>query len=267
MRSLPPELLDLIVDLLHDQPDALKACCAVSTSWVRRSRKHLFARIEFSLLKSHIERWKEAFPDPSQSPTRYTRSLLIRGLPVITTADTGSAGWIHTFSNVVRLHVDTIVGDDFSLVPFRGLSPTLKSLILAYKSSTPPSEVFGLVCSFPLLEDLALISLGNYNEVGGWSAPSTSPKLTGSLDLRILGGIRSTVRRLLELPGGPHFTKITVSCLDEDVESTMSLLSRCSDTLESLSVCYYLPGIFLPFLVCRLLTTTCECSHVQSTCS
>lgn len=255
MCSLPLEILDLIVDLLHDEPDALKACCVVSRSWIHRSRKRLFARIEFFSAKSHIELWKKFFPDPSQSPARHTRSLLIRGLPVIDVEDTGLDGWIRTFGSVVRLHVDTIVGDDASLVPFRGLSPTLKSLVLAYRASSPPSEVFGLVCSFPLLEDLALVSLGNDSEAGGWSPPSTSPKFTGSLDLRILGGIRSTVRRLLELPGGLHFTRITVSCLNEDVESTMSLLSRCSDTLESLSICYYLPGAFFLFLlvsgVCR----------------
>ncbi|KAF9645264.1 hypothetical protein BDM02DRAFT_3073690, partial [Thelephora ganbajun] len=44
---LPPEILDYIVDLLHDEPETLKQCCLVSKSWVSRTRKHLFANVEF----------------------------------------------------------------------------------------------------------------------------------------------------------------------------------------------------------------------------
>ncbi|KAF9643160.1 hypothetical protein BDM02DRAFT_3081141, partial [Thelephora ganbajun] len=44
---LPPEILDYIIDLLHDKPETLKQCCLVSKSWVSRTRKHLFADIEF----------------------------------------------------------------------------------------------------------------------------------------------------------------------------------------------------------------------------
>jgi hypothetical protein len=45
--DLPPEILDYIIDLLHDEPETLKRCCLVSKSWVPRTRKHLFADIGF----------------------------------------------------------------------------------------------------------------------------------------------------------------------------------------------------------------------------
>ena len=32
MSNLPPEILDYILDLLHDEPEALKECCLVSKS-------------------------------------------------------------------------------------------------------------------------------------------------------------------------------------------------------------------------------------------
>ena len=101
-------------------------------------------------------------------------------------------------------------------------------------------EILDLICSFPLLEDLTLVCLGHEDD--GWSTPSTSPKLTGFLDLRCFGEIRPTARRLLDLPDGLHFAKITVECYTEDVNSIMDLVSRCSDTLESLSISYYTPG-------------------------
>ncbi|KAF9642961.1 hypothetical protein BDM02DRAFT_3104213, partial [Thelephora ganbajun] len=44
---LPPEILDYIVDFLYNEPETLKQCCLVSKSWVPRTRKHLFADINF----------------------------------------------------------------------------------------------------------------------------------------------------------------------------------------------------------------------------
>ena len=241
--SIPQEILDLIVDHLHDEPTTLKACCVVSRSWIHRTRTHLFARVEFHAPKSHVELWKKIFPDPSRSPAHHTRHLSIRGIALVTAADADSAGgWIRTFNNLVHLRLHSI---DFksdhraSLVPFHGLSPTLTSLHLSYTSL----EVLDLLCSFPLLEDLALVF---FNLSGGdvWDTPSTSPKLTGSLELSGLAPIRPAVRRLLSFPGGLHFANITVSCPDEDVRSTMDLVSRCSDTLESLTTDHHTPGAF-----------------------
>jgi len=260
LPTLPPEILDLIVDFLHDEPGALKACCLVSKSWVRRIREHIFANVELSW-ESYIRLWRKTFPDPSNSPARYTRNLTIYTSQALT-----SGGWVRAFSGLVRLEVDVIVSGSGEkiLVPLRGLSPTLKSLYLSYGSSALFSEIFGLVCSFPLLEDLALLSLGNSNEVDVWNIPSTSPKLTGCLELNIAGEMRPTICRLLELPGGLCFSKIVISCSDEDVEPVMDLMSKCSDTLEYLGMIYDNTGAFLSLLasvVDRYLTTTCEYSR------
>jgi hypothetical protein len=238
--SLSPEILDHIVDHLHDDPTALKACCVTSKSWIHRARKHLFAGVVFSAPGSRIERWKKAFPDPSNSPAHYARSLSICYISIVTARDAG--GWIHPFHNLAHLHLESLDWDRSlaSLVPFHGLSPTLRSLSLRVTYL----EVLDLICSFPLLEDLALFSLRRENNV--WNTPLTSPKLTGSLNLRAVDGIRPAVRRLLDLPNGLHFAKIMIVCHDEDVESTMGLVSRCSNTLESLEVSYYAPGAFPP---------------------
>jgi hypothetical protein len=233
---LLPEILDLVVGFLHDNLDALKTCCLISKSWVHRTRRYLFVHVEFDL-KSH-KLWKKTFPDPSNSPARYTRSLLIRTSKVFTFADVDVGGWIRIFSGVERLGVDVggYYGGRISFVALRGLSPTLRSLRLVCRIAPPPSEIFDLVCSFPLLEDLALFSLSDYSGVGGWSIPSTSPKLTGCLDLRMHCGFRPTIHRLLELPSGLHFSKIIVSYFSKDIGLTTDLISKCSDTLEFLSL-------------------------------
>jgi hypothetical protein len=50
----------------------------------------------------------------------------------------------------------------------------------------------------------------------GLITSSTSPKLTGSLDLRLIEGIQSIADQLLYLPDGVNFTKITVPWLSHD---------------------------------------------------
>jgi hypothetical protein len=230
--SFPPEIFDLVVHHLRDEPMTLKVCCLISRLWFYLTQRHLFACVEFHAQKSHIEQWKKTFPNPSTSPTHYTRSLSIGGIPFIPVSDSRAGGWIHTFHNLVHLHLEYHGWEDdqLSLVPFHGLLPTLKSLHL----TSAFSEVLDLICSFPLLEGLALISLSPGSD--SWSTPSTSPKLTGSLALRTFQGFQPVARQLLDLPDGLHFAKITVECYAKDAESTMGLVSRCSDTLESLSV-------------------------------
>ena len=236
--SLPPELLDHIVDHLHDDPTALKACSVVARSWVPRARSYLFARVEFDTSKHSIEQWMKTFPDPSNSPAHHTRNLIVCGLPVVTSPSVDISGWIWSFHNLVHLHLKKFIWEDHEapLLPFHGLSPTVRSLHLASTSF----EVFDLICSFPLLEDLTFISTRS-ESIDATSGRNvrrvSSPKLTGSLLLSLLSGMRPLVRRLLDLPNGLHFAKITLLCRKkEDGSSAADLLSRCSGTLESLTI-------------------------------
>ena len=101
--------------------------------------------------------------------------------------------------------------------------------------SRSTAEAFDLICSFPLLEDIVLDSLRPKKDIDGWSAPLTSLKLTGTLDLRV-GVPCSVMRRLLDLPGGLHFSRINTTVSDDDAELMADMISRCSDTLESLTI-------------------------------
>jgi hypothetical protein len=169
-------------------------------------------------------------------------------------------GWIRTFHNLVHLDLQRFcrLRERASLTPFYGLSPTLRSLRLTFTSS----EVLDLICSFPLLEDLALISLRHGSNPR--KIPPTSPKLTGSLSLSDIGEIRPVVRRLLNLPDGLHFAKITVASLDADTTPTTDLVLRCSDTLESLRVIDYFRGAFpSTSMNGEYLTTTRGFRHVS----
>jgi len=74
-----------------------------------------------------------------------------------------------------------------SLLPFHGLSPVIKTLRIDFTLLSSP-EVFDLIFSFPLLEDLTTVSYDeglaeNSNGLSIIAQPSTSPTLSGSLTL------------------------------------------------------------------------------------
>jgi len=244
---LPPEILDSVIDLLHDEPETLKQCCLVSKSWVPRTRRHLFADIKFRSA-SDLESWKKTYPDFTNSPACQVHTLFVGCLQHVVAADAEEDGWIQAFSGAKRLDVDN--GDlylkalEVPLAPFYGFSPALKSLRIC-PILLPFPQVFDLILSFPLLEDLVLKgrdeSWLNDDDprVPQTVVPRTSPVFTGSLDFHVLGGAGHAARRLLDLPNGLHFRNLALSwgCV-EDLWWITELVARCSHTLESLDITY-----------------------------
>jgi len=96
--------------------------------------------------------------------------------------------------------------DRTSLFPFYGFSPAIRSLRLLHV--TP--NALDLIYPFPLLEDLTLIAPSPMEDEDGWNVPLTSPRLTGTLSLLMFERASSATCRLLDLPGGLHFSEITV---------------------------------------------------------
>ena len=239
-QSIPQEILDLIIDYLHDEPTTLKRCCIVSKAWIPRAQKHLFVTVKFRFPWRPVSQWRVTFPDPTNSPALHTRTLFISNLERMTAAD---ADTFRTFCGVVHLGVHADSMDESPItVPLHGFFPALRSLYLSSSLLRGP-EFFDFICSFPLLEDLILVARTYRHENTGWNTPSTSPRLTGSLDLRRTNGSCLIANRLLDLPNGLHFTKIAISWFYEsEVLSTVSLISRCSDTLESLDITNRLHG-------------------------
>jgi hypothetical protein len=102
-----------------------------------------------------------------------------------------------------------------SSVPFHGFSPVIKSLHVNFTTLTS-SQIFDLTLSFPLLEDLTVVTYGEATDSGNGSnelptvaLPSSPPIFTGSLELWAQGGMKPIANRLLSLPGGIHFRKLT----------------------------------------------------------
>jgi len=145
------------------------------------------------------------------------------------------------FSHVVRLKVDTPKdgGDwNLSLVPFHNFSPVLKYLQVDY-CIIQLSQIFALVCSLPLLEDLSLDQFGTLETHQSETdfQPSIWPPLTGTLRLGMVDKMEPTASRLLALPGGFRFRKLVIEWrIVENLQWINALVARCADTLECIDI-------------------------------
>ena len=219
----------------------------VSKSWIPRTRKHLFAKIRFDLAEE-LDSWKQTFPDPSTSPASYAETLAIGCPEEVTVADAEADGWIRGFYRVVHLEVGGFLAE--SLTPLlHGFSPAIKSLHVDVTMFSP-SQIFNLILSFPLLEDLRMMGWevcddGSPDELPTVVQLSNPPAFTGSLEIS-MPGMEPIVRRLLSVPGGIHFRRLTLNwTCDEDGLLTAALVERCSHTLESLSIARKPLGTFI----------------------
>ena len=264
---LPPEILDYIVDFLHDNPGILRACSLASKSWIPRARKHLFAEVNLRT-QTDLESWKKLFPDPSTSPAHFTTSLHVGCARVVTAADSEVGGWITGFAHTVRLNLETYEPYPrsytlfptpkrlpVSLVPFHGFFPAAKSLRVD-TINIPPSKILDFVLSTPLLEDLTVSGSLVWPDDGDGSdglptfvQPSNPPMLSGSLELFLKEEMKPVVNRLLSIPSGIHFRKLTLEWhSEEDLPSIVALVEGCSHTLESFKITCYLDGTSIRYL-------------------
>ena len=232
---LPAELLDHTVDHLHDARVAPKSCCLTSKSWVPRTRKHLFAKVTFKTA-ARLQSWKTSFPDPPSSPARYTKDLVVWCPELVTAADAEERGWIRAFSQVVHLDLD-FDWSKTSLLPFHGLSLTLKSLHLDFGCVLIP-RVLNLIHSFPLFEDLSLIVWGD-DPIEDFNGQHTvvQPLLARSLTLDVKEGMNRVVSQLFPSQNDLRFRELDLALIcEEDVFEISALVERCRFTLESLKV-------------------------------
>ena len=231
---LPAELLDDIVDNLHDSRDTLKNCCLVSKLWTHRTRKHLFAVVKLRTAKD-LQAWKNLFPDPSISPARYTKSLSVWCVRAVTAADAGERGWISAFSHVVHFDLE-FDGPEISLFPFHGFSPALKSINMDY-SHFPCSRILNFIHSFPLIEDLSLI-VWRCDPIDDIDVQPTAIQLplTGTLKINLQPEMGHIISQLFPPQNVLHFWKLDLVFYEPDFLVMSKLVERCSLTLESLEV-------------------------------
>jgi len=195
---------------------------------------------------SELQSWKKTFPDVANSPGYHACTLFVGCVQLVTASDGEEGGWVRAFSGIQRLGLDGgdrhnggLRASEVSLSPFRGISPTLKSLRLG-PILLPYPGLLDLLLSFPLLENLSLRSYEDHDRLP--DSPQTvitsaSPPLTGSLAFCLDREAGDVARELLDLPNGLHLQNLALwRHRDTDFWWIAAFVKRCSHTLESLDV-------------------------------
>ena len=164
MSGLPQELIDRIIDHLHDR-ESLKACSLVCSQWSARSRKHLFVQVDFPSAEG-LERWCACIPPGPSGPSSLVKDLIIYG------DDTSpSTFWLgSSILSTAASHLQSFSALRM-LVIWRGDMSTdcVSSMLRSFGSSLEnvtrltvghvairPSTLMMFVSHFPRLDDLSL---------------------------------------------------------------------------------------------------------------
>lgn len=229
--TLPQELLDKIVDELHDEFSALSVCALSSSRLHRRATLHLFSDI--TLTPSNYQKFIElTFRSPYL--TRYVRTLRLFGGKLdghqylVTANDLPPL--LHRLDNVRDLHVHSAflgrsLVDRNPALQRALLTLPLHNLHLDQVFFSDTEELLDAVASFPALRRLHIGTLLSA------PFPSTLPtarvlNLTAlSVDLDKNGRLMHT---LLSSPLGNNLRTLTINgCTAYDVATVNGLLVRC----------------------------------------
>ena len=240
---LPQEIKDQVIDILYDDDDTLRSCALVSRSWLRQSRKYLFAevRIGYHLLM----KWCRNI-----APGEDGLSSLVRRLNVshrsprefeIVMPHLGS------FKRVTALVISDYDCMDLDNEPYLPIAPdryyghfgeSLRSLHLLY-----PSESLGallpLVYLFPRLESLTiegLMAAGDEHPPPPNPSSPTPDAFKGELNLRLLAG--NDMHILSKLAKYPlQYDRVSIGGSSRELGVHFNnLISACSRTLKTLDI-------------------------------
>ena len=158
---LPQELVERVIDCLSDDRPALETCSLVATTWLPRSRHHLFSKV--SLNSENAAQWCSAIRPGLEGASFLVRTLALRqtrrnrwlGSQFLDTI----SDHLSSFQWVENLSITWLDFGDFqsgSLTRHFGhFGSSLRSLCLSYLSADYSAFVAFLKL-FPNLEDLII---------------------------------------------------------------------------------------------------------------
>ncbi|KAJ7717912.1 hypothetical protein DFH07DRAFT_1068133 [Mycena maculata] len=150
---LPPEVIDLIIDDLHDHPLTLRACSLVSRNWLATSRHHLFD--ELYLTRGKLYTFRDLLTSPRNTVSSRLRSLHATGLQY----DEFKRLWplLPAFPHLrsLHLHGNPLRFEDETLEP-----QSLPNITLLSLSHTHFASYRGLKQLFLRFPSLKILKLG-----------------------------------------------------------------------------------------------------------
>jgi hypothetical protein len=223
--ELPQELVDEIIDHLHDDIPTLAACSLTCRSLLHRSRVHKLAHITIASSQPKLQ-----FLD--MQAAQYVRHLTVDGTVYIP-LDLSKCPNIHWLSlrNVSFhwYHQHSLA----LLFPFAALD-RLELQGCRFLDKSPSIARF--LCGFPKLASLIVPAGVRWSKQQDVTNEITnSPPFSGDLHIQYTD-VAQFIDILLSLPNGVHFKSVQLSCPAQHIESVNNLLEACGPSLRKLNI-------------------------------
>ena len=247
-KQFPQELVDRVVDNLDD-PRHLRACSLVSSKWLERSRRRLFANV--SLNTWNFDRWQKKIPPGPNGISGYVRSLALRQARSIVSLEPetlmGIMDHLTSFRRLKTLILQDANFDDLFDGPsltecFGHFGHSVTSVYLCGVSTDTTTLLF-FINLFPNLNYLTisspLLSIEEDEEV---KAPEGILPLRGTFRLSGLQEMGPTLLRgILLVP--LHLEEVSIThCRIADSDILNRFIETCAPTLKKLELAHVTSG-------------------------
>jgi len=257
-KQIPQELVDEVIDNL-DNPRDLRACSLVSSEWVDRSRRRLFAHV--ALNTWNFDQWRRNIPPGPNGISAYVRTLTLRQARSIASLEPETLmGIMDHLTSFQRLQtlllVDVSFNDSFdaqSLTQcFGHFGVSVKTLHL-HGIRTDMSTMLFFISLFPNLDHLTISSpILSSRKI---EVPKGVPPLRGALRLSGLGATSPTLLQgILLIPLNLEEISVTHSQI-ADSGVLNRLIEACAPTLKKVELIHLTSGS------CQALTSCTGSLH------
>ncbi|KAF8162222.1 hypothetical protein K438DRAFT_302359 [Mycena galopus ATCC 62051] len=245
---LPPEIQEIIVDLLFDDKDALRTCSLVDQAWLHLSRRHLFASVH--LLKDRCESFQHLCHSPRGNVAPYISTLSISSpkdadymkepasffldlvpylpsLPALTSLEISSLSW----QNASQQCLSFMARCFFNLT----------ELCIHLVEFSHSQQLLLLLSCFPMLEKISIGATFATEDQASSSIPPPNLRHLRVLRLRVelhgAGAFRDIISWFIPQNGLPAIQSFSIASLDASLLVVVgSLLRELGSTLKDLDI-------------------------------
>ncbi|KAF8201380.1 hypothetical protein BJ912DRAFT_499794 [Pholiota molesta] len=246
---LPLEIVEIIIDHLHNNKRSLAACSLVARSWIAPSRHHFLSSITVEVNTAH--RLLTLLDSPHSTLASSVRELKLispdnqSGQDVTSTLLKFTERFAH-LNSLMFMYIAWTRIDPQALDHLRTLSIT--KLVMCACTFESNTQLFDIVSLFQVLEEFNYLSLYGMTTSGPYSYPSTiSPRLRKL----VVANERHIPHRLTQwltckpLPLLQDVAVEEISCL-ADAQNAASLIAHAGPTLANLQVAFAREYLHLP---------------------
>ncbi|KAJ7911628.1 hypothetical protein B0H13DRAFT_567843 [Mycena leptocephala] len=245
---LPPEIQEIIVDLLFDDKDALRTCSLVHQAWLHLSRRHLFAFVHLRENRCESFRHLCQFPRGNVAPYISTLSIsspndadyinesasffldlvpYLPSLPALTSLEISSLSWQNASQQCL-----SSMARCFS---------NLTELCIHLVEFSHSQQVLDLLSCFQMLETISIgATFATEDQASSSITPPNLPHLR-VLRLRVglhgAGAFRDIISWFMPKNGLPAIHAFSIASLDSSLLPIVgSLLRELGSTLKDLDI-------------------------------